>query len=174
MDGALVDLSRACMPASHPTASHSRYPNELFEYLRLVYLTKEDMGGRALREMEFTDPISLENELAAMASIEGACEEVSGKGGEKGGKEGKERRNAANCVGDAKRTRKFLLLWRSIFFPCPVLLTALLPPRSCRRSLRILPKRRTMPVSSTTPSFSTCFPRPSGWPLSIGGRRNVS
>ncbi|EKU20304.1 ribulose- -bisphosphate carboxylase oxygenase small subunit n-methyltransferase i [Nannochloropsis gaditana CCMP526] len=34
------------------------------------------MGGRALREMEFTDPISLENELAAMASIEGACEEA--------------------------------------------------------------------------------------------------
>ncbi|TFJ81448.1 hypothetical protein NSK_007409 [Nannochloropsis salina CCMP1776] len=52
------------------------YPNELFEYLRLVYLTKEDMGGKALREMEFTDPISLENELAAMASIEGACEEA--------------------------------------------------------------------------------------------------
>jgi len=35
------------------------------------------MQGRKLSEMEFTDPVSLENELAAMASIESACEDVS-------------------------------------------------------------------------------------------------
>jgi hypothetical protein len=44
------------------------------------------MQGRKLSEMEFTDPVSLENELAAMASIESACEDVSGRGGGEGGK----------------------------------------------------------------------------------------
>jgi histone-lysine N-methyltransferase SETD3 len=50
-----------------------RYPNELFEYLRLIYLTPEDMGGRSMSEIDYADPISLQNELAALASIESAC-----------------------------------------------------------------------------------------------------
>jgi hypothetical protein len=31
-----------------------RYPNELFEYLRLVYLTEEDLAGRKLDEVGHT------------------------------------------------------------------------------------------------------------------------
>ena len=50
-----------------------RYPNELFEYLRLVYVTPEDLKGKTLGDVDYADPVSLENELAVMASIESAC-----------------------------------------------------------------------------------------------------
>jgi histone-lysine N-methyltransferase SETD3 len=50
-----------------------RFPNELFEYLRLVYLTPEDLAGRSLEEVPFADPINMENELNVLASIEAAC-----------------------------------------------------------------------------------------------------
>ena len=50
------------------------------------------MQGRNLSEMELADPMSLENELAAMASLDSACEDVidweGGRGGREGGKQG--------------------------------------------------------------------------------------
>lgn len=76
----VIDINRKLNLPSFPLLSPLfSYPNELFEYLRLVYLTPEDIQGKKLSDMDFTDPISLENELAAMASIESACEDVSGK-----------------------------------------------------------------------------------------------
>lgn len=45
----------------------------MFEYLRLVWLTPEDAEGRALEDIDFADPVSLQNELAVFASIEDAC-----------------------------------------------------------------------------------------------------
>lgn len=74
----------ACLPVSctcdlgvsltHPSIHHKcSYPNELFEYLRLVYLTPEDAAGRALGDIDYADPVSLQNELAVFASIEEAC-----------------------------------------------------------------------------------------------------
>ena len=53
--------------------TYHRYPNELFEYLRLVYLTPEDLNGQNLEDVMFADPISMENELGVLASIESAC-----------------------------------------------------------------------------------------------------
>lgn len=50
-----------------------RYPNELLEYLRLVYLMPEDMEGRSLDDIMYADAISMQNELAVLASIETAC-----------------------------------------------------------------------------------------------------
>ncbi len=38
-----------------------------------MYLTPEDAAGRALGEIDFADPVSLQNELAVFASIEEAC-----------------------------------------------------------------------------------------------------
>lgn len=59
-----------------PSPPPLRYPNELFEYLRLVYLTPEDLNGQALEDIMYNDPISMQNELAVLASIETACVEA--------------------------------------------------------------------------------------------------
>ena len=72
-----VFLARAERRETEPFPLYAdRYPNELFEYLRLVYLTPDDAAGRQLENIDFADPVSLQNELAVFASIEEACSDA--------------------------------------------------------------------------------------------------
>lgn len=50
-----------------------RYPNELFEFLRLVFLKQSDLEGKTLEQLTFADPLTMENELSVLQAIEDAC-----------------------------------------------------------------------------------------------------
>jgi hypothetical protein len=53
-----------------------RYPNELFEYLRLVSVSPEELGSKQLQSLDYADPISKENELRVLTLIEEACKQA--------------------------------------------------------------------------------------------------
>lgn len=53
-----------------------RYPNELFEFLRLVFLKEADLQGKSLEELSFADPLTMENELSVLQAIEDACNQA--------------------------------------------------------------------------------------------------
>jgi len=51
-----------------------RYPVEMLEYLRLMLLTSDDLGGRELEDFDYSRTISSMNEALVLSSIIYACE----------------------------------------------------------------------------------------------------
>merc|ERR1712146_74044 len=56
---------------------NDRYPNELFEFLRIVYLDYKDWQeacfGAPIEQLDFTEPISAKNEFKVLTAIESGC-----------------------------------------------------------------------------------------------------
>ena len=46
-----------------------RYPMEMLEYLRLMFMTRDDLGGKSLQEFDYSRTISSANEAAVLSSI---------------------------------------------------------------------------------------------------------
>ena len=46
-----------------------RYPVEMLEYLRLMQMTPDDTGGKALSDFDYNRPISTANEAAVLNSV---------------------------------------------------------------------------------------------------------
>jgi len=140
---------------------------------------REGVQGRKLSEMELADPVSLENELAAMASVESACEDVSdwegGRGEREGNKEGGKTLYEVVCVESILLTCLIFTLsppfTEQRYLTLPPSLPPSFPPR--RPLPPTPPRKRTTPGSSTTRSSLPCSPRLNAWPLSTDGPRSA-
>ena len=51
-----------------------RYPREMLEYLRLMLLSRPEMGGKTLDDFDFSRPVSRANEKAALEAVRDAVQ----------------------------------------------------------------------------------------------------